>query len=106
MSSTNLYIKAAPGMKFTVEGKPKVRISDTKPIAVTPSHYYRKAIMDSDLIELTAQEWADYQASIASAQSGAASVANVNSTAKAVIPTGSVPAAASAPAAPVASSAS
>ena len=63
-----LYIKAAPGIKFMLEGKPKVRISETAPIAVHASHYYRKAIKDKDLIELSAQEWADYLAARSAAE--------------------------------------
>jgi len=65
-----LYIKAAPGMKFMLEGKPKVRISETAPIAVHASHYYRKAIKDKDLIELSAEEWGDYLAARSAAQTG------------------------------------
>ena len=101
--SITLYIKAAPGMKFALEGKPKVRISETVPIAVEASHYYRKAIKDQDLIELSAQEWADYLAARSAAEvstADAAAPADVTAPAAAaapaaIAPTGATPTASS-----------
>jgi hypothetical protein len=92
--SITLYIKAAPGMKFMVEGKPKTRISEKTPLAVKASHYYRKAIKDKDLIELSKQEWDAYQATRSEPQPAAAP-ANSTSTSEKTAAT-NVPAATSA----------
>ena len=97
--STTLYIKAVPGLKFMVERKPKVRISETTPIAVKASHYYRKAIKDKDLIELSAQEWATYLAARSAATTTTTAAPAAPSAAAAPVATGAATTTSAAPSA-------
>ena len=57
-----IYVKAAQGSQMPVEGKPRTYITDATPVAVEGSHYYRKAIIDGDLVELSEDEWAAFHA--------------------------------------------
>lgn len=57
-----LFVKGLPGQKMPKAGLPRTYITDAEPIAVEDCHYYRQAIKDGDLVELSATEWADYQA--------------------------------------------
>ena len=49
-----LHVKAAPGLKLPKEGNPRAYITDAEPVPVQASRYYRKAIADGDLVEVTA----------------------------------------------------
>jgi hypothetical protein len=48
-----LHVKAAPGLKLPKEGYPRAYITDAEAVPVQDSHYYRKAIGDGDLVEVT-----------------------------------------------------
>lgn len=52
-----MYVKAAPGLKFPKEGEPRRYITDADPEPVIGSHFYRKGVIDGDLVELTRAEW-------------------------------------------------
>lgn len=66
-----LYVQAAPGLKLPREGAPRTYITDAEPVAVEGCHYYRKAIADGDLVELSADEWAACQAARNKVDAGA-----------------------------------
>jgi hypothetical protein len=68
-----MYVKAAPDLKVPKEGSPRTYI--TAPEAVVPSHYYRKAVSDGDLVELTEKEWAAFVAERTAAEEAAAAAA-------------------------------
>lgn len=73
-----LYVKAAPGLKMPKEGAPRTYITDAAPVQVEASHYYRKAIADGDLVEVSAEDFAAHQAAEQSAAGApAATVATV-----------------------------
>lgn len=57
-----IFVQAATGLKLPKEGAPRTYVTDAAPVAVEGSHYYRKAIADGDLVELTE---ADYTARLA-----------------------------------------
>jgi hypothetical protein len=65
-----IYVKAAPGMKMPREGNPRSYIIDSEPVPVEGSHYYRKAIADGDLIELTEKQWNAHQDAMEAATRG------------------------------------
>jgi hypothetical protein len=48
-----LTVKAAPGLKVPREGNPRSYITEDESVLVEGSHYYRKAIIDGDLVEVT-----------------------------------------------------
>lgn len=56
-----IYVKAAEGLKVPKEGNPRSYITDAEPVQVEGSHYYRKAVIDGDLVELSEQDYADFQ---------------------------------------------
>jgi hypothetical protein len=70
-----MYVKAAPGLKFPREGEPRRYITDAEPESVIGSHFYRKAVTDGDLIELTAAEWSQAVAQRAQADAEQAQLA-------------------------------
>jgi hypothetical protein len=78
-------VKAAPGLKVPKESEPRKYITVDKPVQVVGSHYYRKAINDGDLIQLTEKEWEDHKAARdkAEAEAVAAAKAEVARAAKA-----------------------
>lgn len=45
-------VKAAPSVKVPREDKPTTYIDDTAPVTIAPSVYYRRRIVDGDLIVL------------------------------------------------------
>jgi hypothetical protein len=53
----HIYVQAALGMKMPREGNPRSYITDSEPVPVEGSHYYRKAISDGDLVDLTEKQW-------------------------------------------------
>jgi len=57
-----IYVKAASGLNVPKEGNPRAYITDGEPVPVEGTHYYRKAVLDGDLVELSDKEFADYQA--------------------------------------------
>lgn len=57
-----IYVQGVAGLKLPKEAAPRSYITDAEPVAVEGSHYYRKAIADGDLVELSEDEWAKYQA--------------------------------------------
>lgn len=50
-----IKVKAAPGLRFPMERRPKRHITDT-PVTVESTAYYRRAIADGDLIQVTGKE--------------------------------------------------
>lgn len=66
----HIYVKAAPGMKMPREGNPRSYITDSEPVPVEGSHYYRKAIADGDLVELTEKQWNAHQDAVEAAARG------------------------------------
>jgi hypothetical protein len=76
-----IFVKGAAGLKLPMEGAPRRYITEAEPVAVEASHYYRKAIADGDLVELSEQEWAAYQADREKA-AGADATATVATAAK------------------------
>lgn len=50
-----IKVKAAPGLRFPMERRPKRHITDT-PVTVESTAYYRRAIADGDLIQMTEKE--------------------------------------------------
>lgn len=50
-----IKVKAAPGLRFPMERRPKRHITDT-PVTVESTAYYRRAIADGDLIRVTEKE--------------------------------------------------
>lgn len=71
MQPNLLYVQAAPGLKLPKEGEPYSYITDAEPVAVPACHYYRKAILDGDLVELTGDQWAAFVAARAKTESAA-----------------------------------
>jgi hypothetical protein len=55
-----MYLKAASGRRFPIEGNPRYYITDAEPHRVIGSHYYRKAVIDGDVVELTEKDWQDF----------------------------------------------
>jgi hypothetical protein len=53
-----VFVKGLPGQKMPMAGNPRTYITDAEAVAVEDSHYYRKAIADGDLVELSSEEWA------------------------------------------------
>ena len=49
-----MRIKAAPGLKCPMEGKPRDYITDSKAVEVSESPYYRRLVSDGSLIEVVA----------------------------------------------------
>lgn len=47
-----MKLKAAPGLKCPMEGKPREYITDSKAVEVPDSPYYRRLINDGSLIEV------------------------------------------------------
>jgi hypothetical protein len=70
-----IYVKAAAGMKMPREGNPRSYITDSEPVQVEGSHYYRKAIADGDLVELTEKEWDAHQAALEATATAASEAA-------------------------------
>lgn len=56
-----IYVQAAAGLKLPKEGAPRSYITDAEPVAVEGCHYYRKAIADGDLVELSELDFTAYQ---------------------------------------------
>jgi len=46
-----MRVKAAPGTKCPKEGKPKEYITDSAPVDVKDSAYYRRLLADGSLVE-------------------------------------------------------
>ena len=65
-----IHVKAAPGTKMPKAGLPRTYINDADPVAVEDSHYYRRAIMDGDVIDVTAEVEAEKATSTESASAG------------------------------------
>lgn len=70
-----LNVKAAAGLKLPKEGAPRAYITDAEPVQVEDSHYYRKAIGDGDLVELTDADWSSYIAARNKTEAGAGKAA-------------------------------
>lgn len=51
-----IFIIAQAGLKLPLERNPRQYVTDAAPSTVEASHYYRKAINDGDVKELTEQE--------------------------------------------------
>lgn len=45
-----MLVKAAPGLKVPREDKPRVYITDAKPVDVPNSTYYRRCLAQGDLV--------------------------------------------------------
>ncbi|TCS38481.1 hypothetical protein EDC30_102220 [Paucimonas lemoignei] len=71
----NFPVKAAPDLKVPYEGNPRKYITDGEPVLVPDVHYYRKAVAEGDLIEVTAKEWAEYDAARTKAEAEAVAAA-------------------------------
>jgi len=70
-----IYVKAAEGRKVPMEGRPRNYIAG--PQAVQDSHYYRMAIRDWDLLQLSQKEWDAFAAERAKAEEAQAAAATV-----------------------------
>lgn len=46
-----MKVKAAPGTKCPKEGKPRQYITDTEPVEVPASAYYRRLVAEGSLIQ-------------------------------------------------------
>lgn len=51
----SILVKAAPGLKCPMEGKPREYITDSKPVEVPCTDYYRKRVDDGSLIIIEAK---------------------------------------------------
>jgi hypothetical protein len=45
-----MKVKAAPGVRVPKEGAPRTYITDEQEVVVDDSHYYRKRVVEGDLI--------------------------------------------------------
>lgn len=50
-----LKVKAAAGLKFAVEGKWRIYVTDDQVMEVPDSPYYRRALQDGDLLDMGAE---------------------------------------------------
>lgn len=57
---SQIHVKAVAGLKLPKEGSPLSYITEFEPVKVDGTHYYRKAIIDGDLVELSDKDWAAY----------------------------------------------
>ncbi len=48
-----INVKAAPGRKFPMERRVRKYITDQQPVAVESSAYYRRALQDGDLVQVS-----------------------------------------------------
>jgi hypothetical protein len=92
-----IYVKATTGLKFPKAGDPRNFITDQTPVPVEDSHYYRKAILDKDLVLLSDKEVADFKAAQEKAEKAA--IADAEAKAKAAADAAKAKAAADAAAA-------
>lgn len=60
---STLYVKASAGLKMPKEGNPRSYINDSEPVMVESSHYYQKALIDGDLLEVSEAAWVESQTS-------------------------------------------
>lgn len=67
-----LYVQAAPGLKLPKEGDPRSYITDVRAEPVASTHYYRKAIVDGDLVQVAEGEFKKQSAAAAKAPAPAA----------------------------------
>ncbi len=49
-TKTELTVRAAPGIRFPLEGRPRLYITDAEPRAVVMTPYYQRAVADGDLV--------------------------------------------------------
>ena len=77
-----IFVKAPPGQKLPKAGFPRTYITDAEPIEVEDCHYYRKALADGDLVELSESDWAAHLAGRDKAEAAAAFAAPVKAAAK------------------------
>lgn len=56
-----LYVKASAGLQMPKEGNPRSYINDSEPVMVESSHYYQKALIDGDLLEVSEAAWVESQ---------------------------------------------
>ncbi len=47
---TTITVRAAPGLRVPLEGAPRRSITDTEPVTVPDTAYYRRRLADGDLI--------------------------------------------------------
>lgn len=80
----SIYVQAAPGLKLPIQGAPQSYITDAAPIEVEDCHYYRKALIDGDLVEFTGAEWMTYLGGRNKAEATAAKAAAKDGAANAV----------------------
>lgn len=48
--ATNILVKAAPGVEVPLDGAPRRYITDKTAVLVEDSAYYRRRLMDGDLV--------------------------------------------------------
>ena len=53
---SQIYVKAAPGLKLPREENPRKYIDENDAVQVEGTHYYLKAVIDGDLIKLDEKE--------------------------------------------------
>ena len=47
---TTITVRAAPGLRVPLEGAARRYVTDTEPVAVPDTAYYRRRLADGDLI--------------------------------------------------------
>lgn len=80
-----IYVQAATGLKLPKEGEPRNYITDATPVPVHASHYYRKAIADGDLLQLSDKEVAAFKDAQAKAEAEALDKAKADAEAAAKV---------------------
>ena len=67
--SALLFVIAAPGLSLPIEGQPRDYVTDSRIVPVPATPYFRKALTDNDLVEMSQ---ADYDAQEAGSAPAAA----------------------------------
>lgn len=49
-----MLVKSRPGTRTPIEGNPKKYITDTEPVEVDPTGYYKRLIEDGSLVDASA----------------------------------------------------
>lgn len=70
-----IFVKGLAGQKMPKAGAPRTYITDAEPVEVEDCHYYRKAIDDGDLVQLSQADWDKFVATRAKTEAAAAAKA-------------------------------
>lgn len=51
-SQPQIRVQATPGVRFPMEGRPRLHITDQEPVLVVLSPYYQRALDAGDLVQV------------------------------------------------------